>query len=447
MRQNMNKLISNPDSLELVLDNLKEGVIAHDLNRHVFFFNREAEKITGYDRRDVLGEDCHKIFRAPLCGAKCAFIGKFPQLDTHREYRTNITTRSGENRLVEMSVTMMQEKTGKPFGVLASFRDITELFQMKLGPVGDLGFGNIIGRDIKMLHIFQQIEDLSDYDYPVHIFGETGTGKELIAGAIHSSSTRADGPFVPINCGALPEGLIESELFGHVKGAFSGAIRDKKGRFELAGGGTIFLDEVAELSKHMQVKLLRLLQGGTFEKVGGEATESADVRIISATNRDLKKEVAKNNFREDLYYRLNVIPIEIPPLRDRKTDIPLLADHFLKEARNRHARPALRISRESLSLMIDYPWPGNIRQLQNALQYSIVKCAGDVILPQHLPREFREFDGMECRPVPGRKLSPHIVAAALETSGGNKSKAARLLGVGRATLYRFLEKHPESEGL
>lgn len=444
MRRNMNKLISSPENLELVLDNLKEGVIAHDLNRRIFFFNREAEKITGYDRARVLGKDCHETFGTPLCGGKCAFCGDLPQLNTHREYRTSITTRNGENRLVEMSVTMMQEETGEPFGVIAAFRDITELFQMKLGPENILGFGDIIGRNEKMLHIFKQIEDLSDYDYPVHIFGETGTGKELIASAVHGSSSRSGKPFVPINCGALPEGLIESELFGHVKGAFSGAIRDKKGRFELADGGTIFLDEVAELSKHIQVKLLRLLQEGTFERVGGEATETVDVRIISATNRNLLKEVEKNNFREDLYYRLNVIPIEIPPLRERKTDIPLLVDHFLKEAGTRYNRPSLETSRDSLSLMIDYPWPGNIRQLQNAIQYSIVKCTGDLILPQHLPLELKEFEGIECRPVSGRKLTPQRVAAALKTSGGNKSKAAKLLGVGRATLYRFLEKQSES---
>ena len=445
MRGNIDKLISNPESLELVLDNLKEGVIAHDLSRRVFFFNREAEKITGYDRSHVLGRDCHEAFGAPLCGGKCEFADGNGQPETHREYQTRITARSGESRLVEMSVTMMREKTGEPFGVLASFRDITELVQVKSGTDSALRFGNIIGRDATMVHIFRQIDDLSDYSYPVHIFGETGTGKELIADAIHSSSGRAGGPFVPINCGALPEGLIESELFGHVKGAFSGAIRDKKGRFELADGGTVFLDEVAELSRHMQVKLLRLLQEGSFEKVGGEDTKKVDVRIISATNRDLKKEVGKDNFREDLYYRLNVIPMEIPPLRDRKTDIPLLVAHFLQEAGKAHDRPSLQISKDSLSLLIDYPWPGNIRQLQNTIQYSIVKCAGDLIRPEHLPLELREFEGAELRSSSPRGLTPAGVAAALKTTGGNKSKAARLLGVGRATLNRFLEKQSTTE--
>ena len=444
MRQTIDKLISNPDSLERVLDNLKEGVIAHDLNRRIFFFNREAERITGYDRSMVLGRDCHETFGAPLCGGECAFTAEKPQLDPHREYRTRIITKNGTARMVEMSVTMMHEETDAPFGVLASFRDITDLFQLSLGSNHVTRFGDIIGHDINMINIFKQIEDLSDYDFPVHIYGETGTGKELIANAVHNNSPRAGRPFVPINCGALPEGLIESELFGHVKGAFTGAIRDKKGRFELADNGTVFLDEVAELSKYMQVKLLRFLQEGTIEKVGGESTKTVDVRIISATNRDLGEEVRKNNFREDLYYRLNVIPIRIPSLKDRKTDIPLLVDHFLEEARLRHNQPSLRISRDALSLMLDYPWPGNIRQLQNAIQYGIVKCSGDLILPENLPLELRQSEGLECRSASGPKLNAQSVDSALKTSGGNKSKAAGLLGVGRATLYRFLEKQSGS---
>ncbi len=444
MRNAINKIMSNPGSLELVLDNLKEGVVAHDLNRRIFFFNREAERITGFDRSKVLGKDCHEAFGAPLCGDECAFTAEKPQFDPHREYRTRLITKNGGARMVEMSVTMMYEKTGVPFGVLAAFRDITDLFQLKLGSDHVTRFGDIIGNDINMINIFKQIEDLAEYDYPVHVYGETGTGKELIANAVHNSCYRSDKPFVPINCGALPEGLIESELFGHVKGAFTGAIRDKKGRFELADGGTVFLDEVAELSKYMQVKLLRFLQEGTIEKIGGESTRTMNVRIISATNKDLGEEVRKKNFREDLYYRLNVIPIRIPSLRDRRTDIPLLVDHFLEEARRRHNQPSLRISKNALSIMLDYPWPGNIRQLQNAIQYSIVKCSSDIILPENLPLELRQHEGPEYRPASGPKLTVQSVETALKTSGGNKSKAARLLGVGRATLYRFLEKQSET---
>jgi transcriptional regulator with PAS, ATPase and Fis domain len=304
-------------------------------------------------------------------------------------------------------------------------------------------FGNIIGQNSKMLSVFKQIRDVAGYDFPVHLSGETGTGKELVANAIHGESRRGGAPFVPINCGALPEGLIESELFGHVRGAFSGAVRDKKGRFELADGGTVFLDEVAELSNTMQVKLLRFLQEGRFERVGGEQTLSVNVRIISATNRNLKREVERNRFREDLFYRLNVIPIHLPPLRERKTDIPLLLDHFLRDAAGRYGREPLKLSPRALSLMLDYRWPGNVRELQNAIQFAFVKCDGKVINPEDLPLELREAADVCGRRGPARKLMPEAVRKALARTGGNKAKAAKLMGVGRATLYRFLNDHPE----
>jgi transcriptional regulator with PAS, ATPase and Fis domain len=264
-----------------------------------------------------------------------------------------------------------------------------------------------------------------------------------VATAIHNESRRAGTPFVPINCGALPEGLIESELFGHVKGAFTGAIRDKKGRFELADGGTIFLDEVAELSKNMQVKLLRFLQEGTFERVGGEKTIGVDVKVISATNRELKEEVRRKTFREDLFYRLSVIPIYIPSLRERRTDIPLLVNHFIHEASLKHDQVPLRISKEALSLLMDYSWPGNVRELQNAIQFALVKSSGRLLTKDDLPMEIRASRRETLRRGPSRKLNRVTVRRALMQTGGNKSKAARLLGVGRATLYRFLNDHPQ----
>jgi transcriptional regulator with PAS, ATPase and Fis domain len=337
----------------------------------------------------------------------------------------------------------MQDGNGGLAGVLASFRDMTDLLRLQL-QVGEMTrFSGIIGRDSKMLAIFKQIQDVAGYDFPVHLSGETGTGKELVANAIHAESRRAGAPFVPINCGALPEGLIETELFGHVKGAFSGAIRDKKGRFELADGGTVFLDEVAELSNTMQVKLLRFLQEGRFERVGGEHTLTVNTRVISATNKNLKKEVERNRFREDLFYRLNVIPIHLPPLRDRKTDVPLMIDRFLKDAAERYGREPLAISNPALSLMMDYRWPGNVRELQNAIQFAFVKCGGNVIEIDHLPLELREAADVCGRRGPARKLDLEAVRKALARTGGNKVKAAKLMGVGRATLYRFLNDHPE----
>lgn len=450
VERRLTKFFSDARNLIRILDSLKEGVIAHDLDRKIFFFNREAERITGYSRDEVLEKDCHLAFGHPFCGERCLFKSgrdAAPFLPETSEYPVKVIRKDGDTRNVEMSVSNILDEKGSVVGVLAFIKDVTDIVKFKI-KTGDLkGFGNIIGRVPRMLQIYQQIQDLSVYDYPVHISGETGTGKELVAEAIHNESQRAGAPFVPINCGALPEGLIESELFGHVRGAFSGAIRDKKGRFELADSGTIFLDEIAELPFDLQVKLLRFLQTGTFEKVGGEKTTSVSVRIISATNKDLKQEVRRIRFREDLYYRLNVIPIHLPPLRERKSDIPLLVEYFLDiYGRDNDSNPT-SVSADALSLMMDYEWPGNVRQLQNTLQFAIVKCRGELITPNDLPMELNETRGMSDsrgRRGPARKLDPEAVCLALEKSGGNKVKAAKRLGVGRATLYRFLRDHPEA---
>jgi len=439
----ISKILADKKNLERVLDNLKIGIIAHDLNRHIFYFNKEAERITGYDRKELLGKDCHEVFGEPFCGGKCSFSGDKPIFEDKMEYLNNIVTKNGESRRVEMSVTMIRDKNGRNFGVLASIADVTQILNLSMKARELTSFSGIIAKDSKMMTVFRQIQDVAGYDYPVHISGETGTGKELVASAIHNESHRSGAPFVPINCGALPESLIESELFGHVKGAFSGALRDKKGRFELADKGTIFLDEIAELSRQMQVKLLRFLQDGMFEKVGGENTVHVNVRVISATNKDLKKEVQQKTFRKDLFYRLNVIPIHLPPLRERRNDIPLLVDHFLREAGEMHKNMPPEISKEAISVMMGYHWPGNVRELQNAIQFAIVNCSGDTILPKDLPMELRDQSILDPSRGASRKLNVENVKSALLKTGGNKAKAARILGVGRATLYRFLSDHPD----
>jgi PAS domain S-box-containing protein len=445
----LNKILANRKNLERILDNLQDGIIAHDLERRIFYFNRMAENITGYKREEVVGRDCHEAFGEALCGNHCSFCSDEPAFTDHAEYTMNITTKGGESRKVEMSATMMKDDNNNDFGVLASFKDISTLYKLKMKAKEVTAFGNIVGRNSKMLDVFQQIIDVAPYDSPVHIHGETGTGKELIAGAIHEESRRSGAPFVPINCGALPEGLIESELFGHVKGSFSGAVRDKKGRFEMAEGGTIFLDEVADLPKHVQVKLLRFLQYGTLETVGSESAISIDARVISAANKDLKAQVFKKKFREDLYYRLNVIPIHIPPLRERKNDIPLLTRHFLNQIEERYNKGSISISDEAMSLMMDHDWPGNVREVENVIQFSVIKCKSNTIMPEDLPLELRQNLDLKNKRGPSRKLTIAAVRAAIKTAGGNKAKAARSLGVGRATLYRFLNEHPEAlpEGL
>jgi transcriptional regulator with GAF, ATPase, and Fis domain len=324
-----------------------------------------------------------------------------------------------------------------------SFVDITELTHLRRRLKTEQSFAGIVGRNAKMLELFDTIREVAEVDVPVLIQGESGTGKELVAAAIHNESLSADKPFVPVNCGALPEGVLESELFGHVKGAFTGAVRDRKGRFELANGGAIFLDEIGELPGAMQVKLLRVLQEGTFQRVGGEETIKVDVRVISATNKNLAEEVAAGRFREDLFYRLCVVPIYLPSLRERRNDIPLLAEHLLRKALTEVGREDVGLSSEAIDVMMDYDWPGNVRELENAIRYALVKCRDNLLLPEHLPLNTLKAH-IPTQPSPKkqrkRKLDAETVWRTLEETGGNKLEAAIRLGVSRATLYRFLQE-------
>ncbi|MBF0224079.1 MAG: sigma 54-interacting transcriptional regulator [Desulfobacterales bacterium] len=428
------KIISANKNFERVLNNLRDGIIAHDLTRKILYFNRAAENITGFKKEEVLNKDCHETIGS-LCVGYCSFCENKNISEDIFEYTANYTNKMGETRKLEIYVTMIKDENNKIVGALSCFKDITDILALKQKAEEITAFSNIIGRHSEMIKIYENIKDVAKYDYPVHIFGETGTGKELVANAIHNESSRAGKPFIAINCSAMPETLIESELFGYVKGAFSGAIKNKKGKFELADKGTIFLDEIAELSPSIQVKLLRFIQEGTIEKLGDEKTTLINARIICATNKDLKEEVKKGTFREDLYYRLNVIPIKLPQLRERKTDIPLLSEYFLK----RFNYSKKRFSHKVLSLFIDYPWPGNVRELQNAVQFAIVKSKGSIIQSNDIPNEILNYKSPKKQHA--LKLNLNAVKTAIKQAGGNKAKAARFLGVGRATLYRFLDIH------
>ena len=448
------RTIVEAQNLNLILDTLHIGIIAHTPERKITFFNNEAEKITGYSKKEVIGRDCHDIFQGPFCGGKCSFCDGAPSFFSSKlEYPVTTATKDGSTIQLEMTVSPIITADNVFKGVVASFRDMTELFHLSLKAEKMSNFAGIIGKHKVMQDIFKQIQEVALYNYPVNVSGETGTGKERVASVIHDISSYGNGAFVPVNCGAIPEGIVESELFGHVKGAFSGAVKERKGRFELAHKGTLFLDEVAELPLKIQVKLLRFLQEGSFERVGGEKKISVDVRIISATNKNLKEEVKAGRFREDLYYRLNVIPIHVPPLRERRSDIPLLIAEFLKEAGQDSPHGVPQIADKTIDILLAYHWPGNVRELKNIIQFSVVRSRGKKILPSHLPGEITEtidmspgmlnrsyMDGMV--PVRG-KLNSEAVKAAMRKAGGNKSKAAKLLGVGRATLYRFLANNEE----
>jgi DNA-binding NtrC family response regulator len=300
----------------------------------------------------------------------------------------------------------------------------------------------MVGRDVLMLDFFKAIREAATCDYPVLVQGESGTGKELAAVAVHNLSSRSGRPFVPVNCGVLTDNLIESELFGHVKGAFTGAIRDKKGRLEIAHQGTLFLDEIGDLSPALQVKFLRFLQEGTFERLGDEKTTRVDVRVVSATNKDLNKEVAKGRFREDLFFRLSTFPVTVPALRERPADIPLLVEHIVRKVAEKMRLEPVEVLPGVRAVLTAHSWPGNVRELENAITYALIKSKKGAIDIHHLPES---IGGKTEEPLIARgrrrKVSMEAVRAALERTGGNMSAAARMLGISRATLYRIVGRN------
>jgi PAS domain S-box-containing protein len=363
--------------------------------------------------------------------------------------RCRLERDNGHRRELTLLVSAAPLEHGREQLAIVTLEDVTELNGLRRLMEVERSFAGMVGGHPSMVEIYQTIRDVAEADVPVMILGESGTGKELVARAVHSEGPRASKNFVAVNCGALPDGLLESELFGHVKGAFTGAVRDRKGRFELANGGTIFLDEIGDLSPSLQVKLLRVLQEGTFERVGSEKTISADVRVVCATNKDLAREVKEGRFRDDLYYRLCVLPIEMPPLRDRISDLPMIAQHLLERYSVVAERSCPELAPEVVEQFMTHDWPGNVRELQNVLQYALVTCRGDLIETGHLPPTYRKPESgvRTAPPETSRKasttLEPESVIEALRAADGNRTRAAKLLGVSRATLYRFFDDHPE----
>ena len=455
----INELLHQEGFLKNLFESIPCGVLIVDRDRRIQAVNNVLVRALGIsdakaiDKRAGEALSCIHAFKSQkgcgfsdeceTCRVRNTALKALDGREVHRnKVKVQLLANGKVRDLVLLVSAAPVEHEGERFAIVM-IEEITELSGLRNRLKTEQSFAGIIGRDVRMQELFEIMREVTEVDVTVLIQGESGTGKELVAAVIHNEGPRANKPFVPVNCGALPEGLLESELFGHVKGSFTGALRDKKGRFELAHGGTLFLDEVADLTKVVQAKMLRVLQEGTFERVGDEKTITSDVRIISAANRDLKREVERGNFRDDLYYRLNVVPIYMPPLRKRKNDIPLLIDHFLDRIiKDEHQNPP-GISDDAMSQMMDYHWPGNVRELENAIQFAIVKCKGREILPDDLPLELRKYKRPVSRRGPSKKLDIDEVKAAFVKTGGNKVRAAKILGVGRATLYRFLADYPE----
>jgi transcriptional regulator with PAS, ATPase and Fis domain len=450
------RLLQDQSFVRTLIDSLPCGFMVLDEEGRVQVMNNITERVFGITEQTAIGKqqgealNCIHVLES---SARCGSTGycsdcqtrklAFSALSKNRKQTGKTYLQlliNGQLRNLTLLLSAVPFSFADQRSVILLIENISELIPLS-PPISKNGFRGLVGQDEKMQGLFDTIRQVARTNASVLIQGESGTGKELVALAIHKESARANNYFVPVNCGALPENLVETELFGHVKGAFTGAIHDKKGRFELANHGTIFLDEVGELSPAMQKKLLRVLENGEIQRVGSEQTIKVDVRVISATNKNLEEEVSVGRFREDLYYRLCVVPITVPPLRERRGDIPLLSEYFLTQFSREPGLHKVTLSSAAQSLMMAYPWPGNVRELQNVLQYALIRCQGEVIEPYHLPMILPKPLSVGRREP---KLQAEDVALAMQKAGGNKRQAAKILGVSRSTLYRFFDRQKET---
>jgi PAS domain S-box-containing protein len=428
---------------EAVLESISDGVFTVDSDWHITSFNRAAEEITGVARSEAIGRRCSEVFRSSMCGAEC---GLQQTLKTGKPIigKSGYIIDSEGNRIpISISTAVLRDATGRVIGGAETFRNLSEIEALRRELEGRFKVGDLASRSPLMQRVFEVLPAIAASPSTVLILGETGTGKELMARTIHNLSTRRDGPFVAVSCGALPDSLLESELFGYKAGAFTGANKDKPGRFALARAGTLFLDEIGEVSPALQVKLLRTLQERTYEPLGATRSETADVRIITATNKDLADQMRKGVFREDLYYRINVVRVELPPLRRRKEDIPLLAEQFVGRFNQLQHKSIHGISAEALSLLMAHDWPGNVRELENVIERSFILCADGLIDISHLPEDLTRHTILTTTPSSIRTaralLDAQSIRAALERNHYNRLAAAKELGIHKTTLFRRIK--------
>jgi PAS domain S-box-containing protein len=424
-----------------ILDSIADGVFTVDLDWKITFFNRAAERIIGVGREEAVGKPCCEVFRADICEEACALRQTMDSGQPVVNRAVYVLTGDGRRLPISISTALLRDESGNVTGGAETFRDLSLVEELRKEIAGTYTFADIISKNHRMRQTLAILPEVAVSESTVMVTGESGTGKELVARAIHSLSARKEGPFVAVNCGALPDTLLESELFGHVKGAFTDARSDRKGRFAQAEGGTIFLDEIGDVSPTLQVRLLRVLQEREYEPVGSSTPQKADVRVVCATNRDLDKLVRKNEFRQDLYYRVNVVRIAVPPLRDRRDDIPLLVDHFIAHFNALRGKDIVGVSRDVMSCFMRHDWPGNVRELENTIEHAFVLCPGGIIEVSHLPEPFA---AERAAGTPSGTTLAEIERAAihdaLERNGWKKLATARELGIDKTTLWRKLKK-------
>jgi len=429
---------------DTILNSLAEGVITVDREFKITFINQAASFMTGFQKDEVIGKICKNVFKSDYCAENCpiARILKFGR--SIFDFDSKIECKDASPIPIRLNAALLKDESDNPAGGVITFRDLSILKEIESMLKQDSNFQGIISNSKSMKEIFTLIEQISDSDAPVLITGETGTGKELIANAIQNLSRRKNKKYVKVNCSVIPDNLLASELFGHAKGAFTDAHKERVGRFELADGGTIFLDEIGEMPLQMQPQILRVVQDGTFERLGESITKYVDVRIITATNTDLEKAIADGKFREDLFYRLNVIHINLPPLRKRTDDIPLLANHFLKKFTIIYKKNIPFIENECLEHLTRSYWHGNIRELENAIEYAVIRNKPDKgLCICAFPAKIREniVCSQKNNVITDTKtpFENTSLIQLLNQHKWNKTKVAQILGVDRTTLWRKLK--------
>lgn len=433
-----------PDFAESVLESISDGVFAVNENWRISFFNRAAEEITGIPKEDALGKLCSEVFKSSLCEGDCALKRTLESDSPTINRSCFIIDADGEQIPVSVSTAVLRDSKGNIIGGAETFRDLSEIEALRDAlKERSNQVGRFSSHSPVMRNLFELIPAVASSNTTVLIEGETGTGKELLARTIHEMGPRAAAPFVAINCGALPDTLLESELFGYKKGAFTGAVKDKPGRFALAENGTLFLDEIGEISPALQVRLLRVLQEHTYEPLGAVHSETSNARIIAATHRNLADMVASGDFRQDLYYRIHIVDLKLPALRERKEDILLLVEQFINNFNRMQGKSVKGITTEVAAVLMQYPWPGNVRELENIIERAFVICTGDEIGVAHLPEEIFIHKITEHVPQDITRVrhsaEKNSIESALQRNHFNRAATARELGVHKTTLYRKMK--------
>ncbi len=445
----MKAFLGDTDFLKSILVTMSEGLMVVDRDGSILFFNKAAEEMTGFSMNEVLGKQC-TILDTNTCVVTTA-NGKRRDcklFDTGCVSNKKCIIKSKNGRVIHLlkNATVLKDKKGQIIGAVEVMTDITSIYMRELEVeklkgelMQEYGFSGIIGKSLSMLRLFDQIRNASETDASVIIYGESGVGKELVANAIHRLSRRSKGPFIKVNCAALNEYLLESELFGHVKGAFTGAFKDRMGRFEAAHKGTIFMDEIGDMPHSVQIKMLRVFQEREIERVGDHKPIPVDVRFITATNKNIQKMVSTGQFREDLFYRINVIPIKISPLRERRDDIPILLSHYLEKINIMSGKNIKRFSPAAMEMLESFHWPGNVRQLINAVEYASMTSKGDTIDISDLPEYIFTVTNEINKEIKGFRKAEQILSV-LDRFNWNRTQAARHLGISRVTLWKLMRE-------